>query len=103
MTPSSEGARHLGAAAGVAGISSSHHAPSPDLLPVGIEADPLPLRGTMHVPPATGDPMILDTFARTPLTFGPSPVQPLQRLTRHLGGATLWAKREDVNSGLAFG
>ncbi len=47
--------------------------------------------------------MILDTFARTPLTFGPSPVQPLQRLTRHLGGATLWAKREDVNSGLAFG
>ena len=49
------------------------------------------------------DPMILDTFARTPLTFGPSPIQPLDRLTRHLGGATLWAKREDVNSGLAFG
>jgi len=48
-------------------------------------------------------PMILDTFPRTPLTFGPSPIQHLERLTRHLGGATLWAKREDVNSGLAFG
>ena len=47
--------------------------------------------------------MILDTFPRTALTFGPSPIQPLERLTRHLGGATLWAKREDVNSGLAFG
>jgi 1-aminocyclopropane-1-carboxylate deaminase len=47
--------------------------------------------------------MILDTFPRTPLTFGPSPIQPLERLTRHLGGATVWAKREDVNSGLAFG
>ena len=47
--------------------------------------------------------MILDTFPRTPLTFGPSPIQPLERLTRHLGGATLWAKREDVSSGLAFG
>ena len=47
--------------------------------------------------------MILDTFPRIPLTFGPSPIQPLERLTRHLGGATLWAKREDVSSGLAFG
>ena len=47
--------------------------------------------------------MILDRFPRTPLTFGPSPIQPLPRLTAHLGGATLWAKREDCNSGLAFG
>ena len=38
-----------------------------------------------------------------PLTFGPSPVHPLERLTAHLGGAALWAKREDFNSGLAFG
>mgnify|MGYP003542764833 CR=1 FL=1 len=38
-----------------------------------------------------------------PLTFGPSPIQRLDRLTRHLGGATVWAKREDCNSGLAFG
>ncbi len=47
--------------------------------------------------------MKLDTFARFPLLFGPSPVHPLERLSAHLGGATLWAKREDCNSGLAFG
>jgi 1-aminocyclopropane-1-carboxylate deaminase len=35
--------------------------------------------------------------------FGPSPVHPLERLTHHLGGAKIWAKREDCNSGLAFG
>jgi 1-aminocyclopropane-1-carboxylate deaminase len=42
-------------------------------------------------------------FERYPLTFGPSPVHRLDRLTAHLGGADVWAKREDVNSGLAFG
>ena len=42
-------------------------------------------------------------FIRHPLTFGPSPVHPLNRLSDHLGGARIWAKREDVNSGLAFG
>jgi 1-aminocyclopropane-1-carboxylate deaminase len=42
-------------------------------------------------------------FERYPLTFGPSPIHPLDRLTRHLGGASVWAKREDCNSGLAFG
>jgi 1-aminocyclopropane-1-carboxylate deaminase len=42
-------------------------------------------------------------FERYPLTFGPSPVHPLDRLSRHLGGAQVWAKREDCNSGLAFG
>jgi 1-aminocyclopropane-1-carboxylate deaminase len=42
-------------------------------------------------------------FPRYPLTFGPSPIHPLERLTAHLGGASLWAKREDCNSGLAFG
>jgi 1-aminocyclopropane-1-carboxylate deaminase len=42
-------------------------------------------------------------FPRYPLLFGPSPVHPLERLTRHLGGARIWAKREDCNSGLAFG
>ncbi|GAA1908938.1 1-aminocyclopropane-1-carboxylate deaminase [Nocardioides lentus] len=47
--------------------------------------------------------MSLDDFARYPLTFGPSPVHPLERLTAHLGGATVWAKREDVSSGLAYG
>lgn len=47
--------------------------------------------------------MILDRFPRHPLTFGPSPIHPLKRLTEYLGGAEIWAKREDVNSGLAFG
>ena len=43
-------------------------------------------------------------FARTPLTFGPTPIERLERLSAHLGGAVaLYAKREDCNSGLAFG
>jgi 1-aminocyclopropane-1-carboxylate deaminase len=45
----------------------------------------------------------LDDFPRHPLLFGPSPVHPLERLTKHLGGAMLWAKRDDCNSGLAYG
>jgi len=47
--------------------------------------------------------MKLHEFPRHPLTFGPSPVHPLRRLTQHLSGAQIWAKREDVSSGLAFG
>jgi 1-aminocyclopropane-1-carboxylate deaminase len=47
--------------------------------------------------------MTIDDFPRHPLLFGPSPVHPLERLSAHLGGAKIWAKREDVNSGLAFG
>ena len=47
--------------------------------------------------------MTLSSFPRYPLLFGPSPVHPLERLTAHLGGAQLWAKREDCNSGIAFG
>ncbi|MCU1445047.1 1-aminocyclopropane-1-carboxylate deaminase [Cryobacterium sp.] len=47
--------------------------------------------------------MALRDFPRHPLTFGPSPIHPLDRLSAHLGGARVWAKREDVNSGLAFG
>ena len=47
--------------------------------------------------------MPIADFARYPLTFGPSPVHPLDRLSDHLGGARVWAKREDVNSGLAYG
>ncbi|BDB24252.1 1-aminocyclopropane-1-carboxylate deaminase [Cupriavidus sp. TA19] len=48
--------------------------------------------------------MNLKRFARYPLTFGPTPIQPLKRLSAHLGGKVeLYAKREDCNSGLAFG
>ena len=47
--------------------------------------------------------MSIEDFPRYPLLFGPSPVHPLDRLSDHLGGPRIWAKREDVNSGLAFG
>jgi 1-aminocyclopropane-1-carboxylate deaminase len=47
--------------------------------------------------------MSLADFERHPLLFGPSPVHPLTRLSEHLGGASLWAKRDDCNSGLAYG
>ncbi|MER7839777.1 1-aminocyclopropane-1-carboxylate deaminase [Streptomyces sp. NPDC096040] len=45
----------------------------------------------------------ISSYERYPLLFGPSPVHPLERLTAHLGGAALWAKREDCNSGIAYG
>ncbi len=45
-----------------------------------------------------------ERFERVPLLFGPSPVHRLERLSEHLGGAVeIWAKREDCNSGLAYG
>lgn len=48
--------------------------------------------------------MNLQRFPRYPLTFGPTPIQPLKRLSDHLGGNVhLYAKREDCNSGFAFG
>ncbi len=48
--------------------------------------------------------MSLDDFPRVPLLFGPSPVHPLPRLSAALGGKVeIWAKREDCNSGIAFG
>lgn len=52
----------------------------------------------------TSDPLaLLAAIERVPLLLGPSPVHRLERLSRHLGGASLWAKREDCNSGLAYG
>jgi 1-aminocyclopropane-1-carboxylate deaminase len=43
-------------------------------------------------------------FERYPLTFGPTPIEKLERLSKHLGGEVeIYAKREDCNSGLAFG
>jgi 1-aminocyclopropane-1-carboxylate deaminase len=48
--------------------------------------------------------MNLNRFPRHSLTFGPTPIHPLKRLSTHLGGkVALYAKREDCNSGLAFG
>lgn len=47
---------------------------------------------------------MLDRFARYPLTFGPTPIEKLGRLSAHLGGQVeIYAKREDCNSGLAGG
>jgi 1-aminocyclopropane-1-carboxylate deaminase len=47
---------------------------------------------------------MLEKFERYPLTFGPTPIEKLNRLTGHLGGKVhLYAKRDDCNSGLAFG
>ena len=47
---------------------------------------------------------MLDHFERYPLTFGPTPIEKLGRLAAHLGGnVQIYAKREDCNSGLAFG
>jgi 1-aminocyclopropane-1-carboxylate deaminase len=46
----------------------------------------------------------LASFERVPLLFGPSPVHRLERLSQHLGGEVeIWAKRDDCNSGLAYG
>jgi 1-aminocyclopropane-1-carboxylate deaminase len=46
----------------------------------------------------------LEDFDRVPLLFGPSPIHPLPRLSAALGGGVeVWAKREDCNSGIAFG
>src|SRR6266705_815747 len=49
------------------------------------------------------DAMSIGSFERYPLLFGPSPVHPLERLSAHLGGSQVWAKREDCNSGIAYG
>jgi 1-aminocyclopropane-1-carboxylate deaminase len=47
---------------------------------------------------------MLENFPRYPLTFGPTPIEKLSRLSAHLGGGVeIFAKRDDCNSGLAFG
>lgn len=46
----------------------------------------------------------LDKFERYKLTFGPTPIEHLKRMTEALGGKVqIFAKRDDCNSGLAFG
>ncbi|WP_259780294.1 1-aminocyclopropane-1-carboxylate deaminase [Aestuariispira ectoiniformans] len=47
---------------------------------------------------------MLEKFERYPLTFGPTPIEKLPRLSEALGDKVeIYAKREDCNSGLAFG
>ncbi len=47
---------------------------------------------------------MLAKFERYPLMFGPTPIEKLSRLSEYLGGKVeIYAKRDDCNSGLAFG
>ena len=47
---------------------------------------------------------MLEKFERYPLMFGPTPIEKLVRLSERLGGKVeIYAKRDDCNSGLAFG
>jgi 1-aminocyclopropane-1-carboxylate deaminase len=47
---------------------------------------------------------MLEKFERYPLTFGPTHIEHLPRLTEALGGKVeIYAKRDDCNSGLALG
>jgi 1-aminocyclopropane-1-carboxylate deaminase len=58
----------------------------------------------MTVAPRRESAMGIERFDRVPLLFGPSPLHRLERLSEHLGGGVdIWAKREDCNSGLAYG
>lgn len=44
------------------------------------------------------------SIPRSSLTFGPSPIQSLPNISKALGGkVNVYAKRDDVNSGLAYG
>ena len=47
---------------------------------------------------------MLDKFERYPLTFGPTPIEKLDRLSMYFNNkVSIFAKREDCNSGLACG
>lgn len=47
---------------------------------------------------------LIKDFPRYPLTYGPTIIEPLPRLSEALGGkVNIYAKREDCNSGLALG
>ena len=47
---------------------------------------------------------LLADFERYPLTFGPTPIEHLPRLSEAIGGKVeVYAKRDDCNSGLALG
>ena len=47
---------------------------------------------------------LLSNFERYPLTFGPTPIEHLPRLSEALGNKVeIYAKRDDCNSGLAMG
>jgi 1-aminocyclopropane-1-carboxylate deaminase len=46
----------------------------------------------------------LEATPKANFLLGASPIHPLPRLSEHLGGdVEIWAKREDLNSGMAYG
>lgn len=62
--------------------------------------------GSSHVkmPTTVTLPEPFASIPRSSLTFGPSPIQSLPKISAALGGkVNVYAKREDVNSGLAYG
>jgi L-cysteate sulfo-lyase len=56
----------------------------------------------MHFHPANSFATRLSRFSRIGLADLPTPLEPLKRLTAHLGGPRLWVKREDC-TGIVFG
>lgn len=56
---------------------------------------------------STNDIKLPEPFASIPretFLFGPSPIQHLERISEALGGkVNVYAKRDDCNSGLAYG
>ncbi|MFF3732729.1 1-aminocyclopropane-1-carboxylate deaminase [Streptomyces sp. NPDC002476] len=71
-------------------------------MPAAPQSSSSPLPTAAH-PSPPAPPASLSSYDRHPLLFGPSPIHRLDRLTDHLGGADVWAKREDCNSGIAYG
>jgi 1-aminocyclopropane-1-carboxylate deaminase len=55
------------------------------------------------IPEAASPRRGLDAFDRFELLHGPSTIHRLPRLTEHLGGPAIWAKREDMNTGIGMG
>lgn len=49
------------------------------------------------------DPGLALAFPHHPILPGPTPVAPLERLTRDLGGPSIWVKRDDLSSPLYGG
>ena len=64
--------------ASVTSISSIKRPHMPSLFASFDAWIPVPTLGAAH--------MNLKKFARYPLTFGPTPIQPMKRLSAHLGG-----------------
>lgn len=65
------------------------------------DREPLPLRNPTQSPNpmtiASMPKLDLSKFARRRLLEGPTPIQPLPRLSAHFGGVNVFVKREDLN------